>query len=93
MFYTSGTLFRKGRRVELFRLYKISNIHGYIKREILKEGFGDVVFKGIDSVYTPFVYRKYLGEQVQESDKIFLPFRNCVPVKNRLFKILGRCRL
>jgi len=54
-------------RQELFLLKHIPGV-GYIKSFINKPG---VEFKCIDSVIMPFVLRKFQGEVVQESDKVF----------------------
>lgn len=59
-------------RVELFTLKKIGGINGYYKEKRDEEGIREVTFKGIDSYYAPFVLRKYLGEEVEESDFVFV---------------------
>jgi len=59
-------------RVELFTLKKIGGINGYYKEKRDEEGIREVTFKGIDSYYAPFVFRKYLGEEVEESDFVFV---------------------
>lgn len=54
-------------RQELFMLKHIPGV-GYMKSFIDKPG---VEFKCIDSVIMPFVLRKYQGEVIQETDKVF----------------------
>lgn len=58
-------------RVELFTLHKINGTDGYYK-EIFKENEEvDIEFKCLDNYMLPFVLRKFSGEEITESDKVF----------------------
>lgn len=58
-------------KTELFVLHKIVGIDGYYK-EILKDnGNTEIGFKCLDNYALPFVLKKFLGEEVTESDKVF----------------------
>lgn len=59
-------------RVELFTLKKIGGINGYYKEKKCGDGTKEITFKGLDSYYAPFVFRKYLGEKTEESDFVFV---------------------
>lgn len=57
--------------VELFTLHRIEMANGYYK-EIFKENEEkQIKFKCLDSFMMPFVLRHFLGEEVQDSDKVF----------------------
>lgn len=58
-------------RVELFRLYAINGTEGFYKEIIKENGEKDIEFKCLDNYMLPFVIRKFLGEEVTESDKVF----------------------
>lgn len=58
-------------RVELFDLYKINGTDGYCKKIHKENGEYNIEFKCLDSYMTPFVIRNFLGEKVNESDKVF----------------------
>lgn len=58
-------------RVELFTLHKIEDVPGFYK-EIFKPTSIEIVFKGVSSHALPFVIRKMKGEDIQESDKVFM---------------------
>lgn len=58
-------------KVELFTLHKIAGTDGYYK-EILKEnGEKEFEFKCLDNYMLPLVIRRFLGEEVTDSDKVF----------------------
>lgn len=58
-------------KIEYFQLHKIEGTHGYYK-EILKDnGATEIKFKCLDSLYLPFVIRKFQNELITESDKVF----------------------
>lgn len=57
--------------LETFYLKKIEHTQGYVKKLFDKNGELPYVFKGFDSIELPFVLRKYLGEEIQESDLVF----------------------
>lgn len=58
-------------KTELFVLHKIVGTDGYYK-EILKDnGNTEIEFKCLDNYALPFVLRKFLGNEVAESDKVF----------------------
>lgn len=58
-------------KTELFRLHKIVGTDGYYK-EIFDDGDStEIEFKCLDNFALPFVLRKFLGEEVTESDKVF----------------------
>ncbi len=59
-------------KTELFVLHKIVGTNEYYK-EILKEnGSVEIEFKSLDNYVLPFVFRKFLGEEITENDKVFL---------------------
>ena len=58
-------------RTELFLLYKIVGTDGYYKKILNENGNTDIEFKCLDNYALPFVLRKFLGEEVTESDKVF----------------------
>lgn len=58
-------------KVEHFKLHKIEGTHGYYKEIFKADGETEIKFKCVDSLYMPFVIRKFLGQEVQENDKIF----------------------
>lgn len=58
-------------RVELFTLHKINGTDGYYK-EILSENEDvNIEFKCLDNYMLPFILRKFSGEEITESDKVF----------------------
>lgn len=58
-------------RTELFTLHKIVGTEGYYK-EIFNNGdITGIEFKCLDNYALPFVLRKFSGEEVTESDKVF----------------------
>lgn len=58
-------------KVEMFTLYKINGTDGYYKKIYKTDGQYNVEFKCLNSYMFPFVMRKFLGEDVTESDKVF----------------------
>lgn len=57
-------------KTELFVLHKIVGTDGYYK-EIGENGDTEIEFKCLDNFALPFVLRKFLGEEVTESDRVF----------------------
>ncbi len=58
-------------RVELFYLHQIKGTDGYYKeiiRDIKERG---IELKCLDNYMLPFVLRKFLGEEITDSDKVF----------------------
>lgn len=58
-------------KTELFVLHKIVGTDGYYKEIIGDNGNTEIEFKCLDNFALPFVLRKFLGEEVTESDKVF----------------------
>lgn len=58
-------------RTELFTLHRIHGTEGYYKEIATQKGTPEIEFKCLDSYVLPFVLRKFLGEDVTESDRIF----------------------
>lgn len=58
-------------KTELFILHKIIRTDGFYKEIIDNEGNKEIEFKCLDNYALPFVLRKFLGEEVVESDKVF----------------------
>lgn len=58
-------------KVETFTLNKIEGTNGYCKDIITDEGIKHE-FKCLDSYQLPFVLRKMKGQEIQESDKVFM---------------------
>ncbi len=58
-------------KVELFTLHKINNTDGYYKEIINEDGTKRIEFKCLDNFMLPFVIRKFLGEEIIDSDKMF----------------------
>ena len=58
-------------KVEHFKLHKIEGSHGYYKEIFQDKGKAEIKFKCVDSLYMPFVIRKFLGQGVEENDKVF----------------------
>lgn len=58
-------------KTELFMLHKIVGTDGYYKEIIGKSGNVRIEFKCLDNFALPFVLRKFLGEEIIESDKVF----------------------
>ena len=55
-------------KVKPFKLYSIKGTDGYIE---VMYGSNDIDFKCLNNYVYPFVLRELLGEDVQESDKVF----------------------
>ena len=58
-------------KTELFVLHKIVGTDGFYKEILNNEGNTEIEFKCLDNYALPFVLRKFLGEDVTESDKVF----------------------
>lgn len=58
-------------KTELFVLHKIVGTDGYYKEIIDGNGNTEIEFKCLDNYALPFVLRKFLGEDIIESDKVF----------------------
>lgn len=58
-------------KTELFILHKIVGTDGYYKEISNNDGNTVIEFKCLDNFALPFVLRKFLGEEVTESDKVF----------------------
>lgn len=58
-------------KTELFTLHKIIGTDGFYKEILDDKGNTDIEFKCLDNYALPFVLRKFLGEDVTESDKVF----------------------
>ena len=58
-------------RVELFTLHKINGTDGYYKEIFADNGENSIEFKCLDNYMLPFVIRKFKGEEITESDKVF----------------------
>ena len=58
-------------KTELFVLHKIIGTDGYYKEIMEDNGNTEIDFKCLDNYALPFVLRKFLGEDVTESDKVF----------------------
>ena len=58
-------------KVEHFKLHKIEGTQGYCKEIFKENGETEIKFKCVDSLYMPFIIRKFLGQEVQENDKVF----------------------
>jgi hypothetical protein len=58
-------------RVELFVLKRIDNAGGYYKEILNENGETDIEFKCLGNYMLPFVIRRFLGEEITESDKVF----------------------
>lgn len=58
-------------RVELFTLHKINGTGGYYKEIIRENEEIAIKFKCLDNYMLPFVLRKFNGEEITESDKVF----------------------
>lgn len=58
-------------KTELFVLHKIIGTDGYYKEIMEDNGNTEIEFKCLDNYALPFVLRKFLGEEVTESDKVF----------------------
>lgn len=57
--------------VELFYLHKINGTDGYYKEIIKDINERSFEFKCLDNYMLPFVIRKFLGEEITDSDKVF----------------------
>lgn len=58
-------------KTELFVLHKIVGTDEYYKEIVGENGNVEIEFKCLDNFALPFVLRKFLGEDVTESDKVF----------------------
>ena len=58
-------------RTELFTLHKIVGTDGFYKEILDNDGNTEIEFKCLDNYALPFVLRKFLGEEITESDKVF----------------------
>lgn len=58
-------------RIELFYLHKISGTDGYLKEIVKNIIEREYEFKCVNSYTTPFLLRKFKGEEIIESDKVF----------------------
>ena len=58
-------------RVELFTLHKINGTDGYYKEILGTNEDANIEFKCLDNYMLPFVLRKFNGEEITESDKVF----------------------
>lgn len=58
-------------KVEFFKLNKIIGTDGYYKTIYNDDSTNNIKFKCLDSLYLPFVIRSFLGEEVEENDKMF----------------------
>ena len=58
-------------KIEHFKLHKIEGTHGYYKEIFKDNDETEIKFKCVDSLYMPFVIRKFLGQEIQENDKAF----------------------
>lgn len=58
-------------KIEPFILYKIGGTDGYYKEIFKENGERDIEFKCLDNYMLPFVLRKFLGEEITDSDKVF----------------------
>lgn len=58
-------------KTELFVLHKIVGTEGFYKEILNNDGNTEIEFKCLDNYALPFVLRKFLGEDVTESDKVF----------------------
>lgn len=58
-------------KTELFTLHKINGTDGYYKEIFADNGENDIEFKSLDNYMLPFILRKFVGEDVTESDKVF----------------------
>jgi len=58
-------------KVELFKLHKINGTNGFYKDIFSATGENTIEFKCLNGYTLPFVMRKFIGEEVVESDKVF----------------------
>ena len=58
-------------KTELFTLRKIIGTDGFYKEIFDNDGNTEIEFKCLDNYTLPFVLRKFLGEEITESDKVF----------------------
>lgn len=58
-------------KTELFTLHKIIGTDGFYKEILNNDGNTEIEFKCLDNYVFPFVLRKFLGEDVTESDRVF----------------------
>ncbi len=58
--------------VELFTLHKIYGTEGYYKKIFKENGETNIEFKCLSNYMLPFVIRRFLGEEITDSDKTFI---------------------
>lgn len=58
-------------KVEMFTLYQIKGTDGYYKKIHDKNGEDNIEFKCLDNYMLPFILRKFNGEEITGSDKVF----------------------
>ena len=58
-------------KVECFKLHKILNTDGYYKEILKSTGETEIEFKCLNNYMLPFVIRRFVGEEITESDKVF----------------------
>lgn len=58
-------------RVQYFQLQKIEGTDGYCKEAINTKDEVEIEFKCLNNYVLPFVIRKYLGEEIVDSDRVF----------------------
>lgn len=58
-------------KTELFTLRKIIGTDGFYKEIFDNDGNTEIEFKCLDNYTLPFALRKFLGEEITESDKVF----------------------
>ncbi len=58
-------------KIEPFILHKIGGTDGYYKEIFEENGERDIEFKCLDNYMLPFILRKFLEEEITDSDKVF----------------------
>ena len=58
-------------KTELFTLHKIIGSDGYYKEIISNNGDTEIEFKCLDNFSLPFVLRRFSGEEITDSDRMF----------------------
>ena len=58
-------------KLDLFMLHKIVGVDGYYKEIVNQYNYHRLEFKCLNSYMIPFIFRKFLGEEVTENDKVF----------------------
>ena len=59
-------------KTELFYLHKIYGTQGYCKEIVENIVYRSIQFKCLDNYMLPFVIRSMIGEDITESDKVFM---------------------